>query len=351
MLKKILKITILNQIAGFILSMVIVLISSTFYRYNINISISLIFTNSVGYIYLIIDSLYKKYLKESFEVKILKRLSKIFIGFLSLFLGIELSLFLSRLLLPIQVFSVSETIQDFLLITNIILIFIALFLGFIYKKMKTDIENKMKENERLEKLKLKSELAALQSKINPHFLFNTLNTILDMVYDYPEKVEEMILNLSTIYRKILYSSENEYYTLEQELDLVRKYLDIEKVRLGKRMEYEIKCNPELKNIEIPPLCIEPIVENSVIHGISPKKGNGKIEIAVETIDHTIKISVKDDGVGIDSKDFKLGFGVRSVKERLRIIYGEKTNLEVKQNEKNGVTVEIEIPLKEAKKWR
>ena len=349
MLKKLLQITIINQISGFVLSMITVLISSTFYRYNINIAISLIFTNSVGYIYFVIDSLFKRYLRETIEIKIFKRLSKIFLIFLSLFLGIELSLFLSRLLLPIQMFSVSESVQNFLMITNIILIFIVVFLGFIYKKLKTDIENEMKENERLEKLKLKSELAALQSKINPHFLFNTLNTILDLVYDYPEKVEEMILNLSTIYRKILYSSENEYYTLEQEIDLVKKYLDIEKVRLGNRMEYEIICNSELKNVEIPPLCIEPIVENSIIHGISPKKGNGKIQIVMETEDKKIKISVIDDGVGIESKDFKLGFGVRSVKERLKILYGEETKLEIKQNEKNGVTVEIEFPLKEAKK--
>jgi LytS/YehU family sensor histidine kinase len=349
MLKKLLQITIINQISGFVLSMITVLISSTFYRYNINIAISLIFTNSVGYIYFVIDTLFKRYLRETIEIKIFKRLSKIFLIFLSLFLGIELSLFLSRLLLPIQMFSVSESVQNFLMITNIILIFIVVFLGFIYKKLKTDIENEMKENERLEKLKLKSELAALQSKINPHFLFNTLNTILDLVYDYPEKVEEMILNLSTIYRKILYSSENEYYTLEQEIDLVKKYLDIEKVRLGKRMEYEIICNSELKNVEIPPLCIEPIVENSIIHGISPKKGNGKIQIVMKTEDKKIKISVIDDGVGIESKDFKLGFGVRSVKERLKILYGEETKLEIKQNEKNGVTVEIEFPLKEAKK--
>jgi len=179
------------------------------------------------------------------------------------------------------------------MITNIILIFIVVFLAFIYKKLKNDIENKIKENEKLEKLKLKSELAALQSKINPHFLFNTLNTILDLVYDYPEKVEEMILNLSTIYRKILYSSENEYYTLEQEIDLVKKYLDIEKVRLGNRMKYEIICAPELKNVEIPPLCIEPIVENSIIHGISPKKGNGKIQIITKIDDKKVKISVID----------------------------------------------------------
>jgi LytS/YehU family sensor histidine kinase len=349
MLKKLLQITIINQISGFILSMIIVLISSTFYRYNINIAISLIFTNSVGYIYFVIDSLFKRYLRETIEIKIFKRLSKLLLIFLSLFLGIELSLFLSRLLLPIQMFSVSEAVQNFLMITNIILIFIVVFLGFIYKKLKTDIENEMKENERLEKLNLKSELAALQSKINPHFLFNTLNTILDLVYDHPEKVEEMILNLSTIYRKILYSSENEYYTLEQEIDLVKKYLDIEKVRLGNRMEYEIICNPELKNAEIPPLCIEPIVENSIIHGISPKKGNGKVQIVIKTVDKKIKISVIDDGVGIESKDFKLGFGVRSVKERLKILYGEDAKLEIKQNKKNGVTVEIEFPLKEAKK--
>ncbi|TGG87918.1 ATP-binding protein [Geotoga petraea] len=105
----------------------------------------------------------------------------------------------------------------------------------------------------------------------------------------------------------------------------------------------------MKNAEIPPLCIEPIVENSIIHGISPKKGNGKVQIVIKTVDKKIKISVIDDGVGIESKDFKLGFGVRSVKERLKILYGEDAKLEIKQNEKNGVTVEIEFPLKEAKK--
>jgi hypothetical protein len=349
MLKKLLQITIINQISGLFLSMVIVFISSTFYKYNLNIAISLIFTNSIGYNYFLLDYLFKKYLKESIEIKIFKKLLQIFLIFLSLFLGIELFLFLSRFLLPVQVFRISESVQNFLMITNIILIFIVVFLAFIYKKLKNDIENKIKENEKLEKLKLKSELAALQSKINPHFLFNTLNTILDLVYDYPEKVEEMILNLSTIYRKILYSSENEYYTLEQEIDLVKKYLDIEKVRLGNRMEYEIICAPELKNVEIPPLCIEPIVENSIIHGISPKKGNGKIQIITKIENKKVKISVIDDGVGIESKDFKLGFGFSSVKERLKILYGEESKLEIKQNEKKGVTVEIEFPLKEAHK--
>lgn len=349
MLKKLLQITIINQISGLFLSMVIVFISSTFYKYNLNIAISLIFTNSIGYNYFLLDYLFKKYLKESIEIKIFKKLLQIFLIFLSLFLGIELFLFLSRFLLPVQVFRISESVQNFLMITNIILIFIVVFLAFIYKKLKNDIENKIKENEKLEKLKLKSELAALQSKINPHFLFNTLNTILDLVYDYPEKVEEMILNLSTIYRKILYSSENEYYTLEQEIDLVKKYLDIEKVRLGNRMEYEIICAPELKNVEIPPLCIEPIVENSIIHGISPKKGNGKIQIITKIENKKVKISVIDDGVGIENKDFKLGFGFSSVKERLKILYGEESKLEIKQNEKKGVTVEIEFPLKEAHK--
>lgn len=349
MLKKLLQITIINQISGLFLSMVIVFISSTFYKYNLNIAISLIFTNSIGYNYFLLDYLFKKYLKESIEIKIFKKLLQIFLIFLSLFLGIELFLFLSRFLLPVQVFRISESVQNFLMITNIILIFIVVFLAFIYKKLKNDIENKIKENEKLEKLKLKSELAALQSKINPHFLFNTLNTILDLVYDYPEKVEEMILNLSTIYRKILYSSENEYYTLDQELDLVKKYLDIEKVRLGNRVEYEIICAPEFKNVEIPPLCIEPIVENSIIHGISPKKGNGKIQIITKIENKKVKISVIDDGVGIENKDFKLGFGFSSVKERLKILYGEESKLEIKQNEKKGVTVEIEFPLKEAEK--
>ncbi|WP_308644224.1 histidine kinase [Oceanotoga sp.] len=344
-IKKFIKIIIINQISAFMLSALILLYTGTFYNFILNLEIALLFSNTIGLIYYFISSIINNLINDKIEIKFFNILIKIFIGTFSLFTGIQLSVLLSNMIFKIQFISYDKTFQNFLLISNMILLITAFFMIYVYRKLKKEIEIKIKENEKLNQLKLESELAALQSKINPHFLFNTLNTIIDLVYTSPEKVEEMIINLSSIYRKILYSSETELYTLDQELELVKKYLDIEKVRLGERLEYTIKVEDNLKNFKIPPLIIEPIVENSIIHGISKKIGIGHINIEVFKENKKLKILIKDDGIGFKSENIKFGFGVTSVKERLKILYSNESSFKILKNEDYGITVSISIPYK------
>lgn len=261
------------------------------------------------------------------------------VGIISLFLGIQLASNLSKYLLSFSVISFDKNTLFVFLITNGLLGSISLFLIYIYKKLKTQIEKKVQENEKLKHLQLQAELAALQSKINPHFLFNTLNTILDLVYDDPKKVEDVVLNLSSIYRKILYSPTDKFVSLENELSLVKQYLEIEKIRMGKRLSYIFEIDDESKNIEIPPLIIEPIVENAVIHGINPKIEGGTVTVTVKNNSGLVSVEVSDDGIGVENENFKLGFGMRSVKERIQIIFGEDSTFKIIKNNKGGVTVE------------
>jgi len=331
---------ILNQVSGVMLSLLMLFINGSFNYFNINIILSLIFTNSIGFSFLFLFSIYSYIIKDKIEIKSYRVIIYVIVGIISLFLGIQLASNLSKYLLSFSVISFDKNTLFVFLITNGLLGSISIFLIYIYKKLKTQIEKKVQENEKLKHLQLQAELAALQSKINPHFLFNTLNTILDLVYDDPKKVEDVVLNLSSIYRKILYSPTDKFVSLENELSLVKQYLEIEKIRMGKRLSYIFEIDDESKNIEIPPLIIEPIVENAVIHGINPKIEGGTVTVTVKNNSGLVSVEVSDDGIGVENENFKLGFGMRSVKERIQIIFGEDSTFKIIKNNKGGVTVRI-----------
>jgi sensor histidine kinase YesM len=224
-------------------------------------------------------------------------------------------------------------------------------LSVLYDSLKEKIEKKVLENEELKRLQMRTQLIALQSKINPHFLFNTLNTMLNLVHKSPQKVENMILNLSDIYRRVLQVPENERILLKQEIDLVREYLEIEKIRLEERLSYYIKMDPGLENFRIPPLLIEPIVENAVIHGISPKSAGGFIQIEIEKNktqkenETVITIKVEDNGIGMEKQIGKVskGFGLYSVQERIRLIYKDRARFHIFPGTGGGTCVTLELP--------
>jgi len=213
-----------------------------------------------------------------------------------------------------------------------------------FYRLKTRLEIKNREYRDLENLQVKTRLAVLQARINPHFLFNTLNTILDLIYKSPQKAETVVLNLSDIYRDVLSQSGYETVPLEKELDLVRKYLEIEKIRMDERLNYRIECAEGLRAFEIPPLLLEPIVENAVIHGIAPRKEGGSILIRVEEKEGKCSICIEDTGQGIQSDDISGGFGIFSVRERLKLLYEEKASFSVEPGPKGGTRVKLEVPI-------
>jgi two-component system LytT family sensor kinase len=343
-LKRFILNTIINQLAGIALSLVLAAMAGTTRNFEINIRIALTFTNCIGYIYYAMDLLYTLFLKYRIEIKFLRVLIYSTLILISIFLGSQLSISIANSILNATFVPISDTVKSILMLINVILVFFVVALFIIYRDTKKQIERKIRENENLKNLQEKARMSALQAKINPHFLFNTLNTILDLVYVSPEKVEKVVLSLSDIYRKILYSSENEKCFLSEEMDLVRRYLDIEKIRIGDRLDYHINIDDKLKNMKIVPLLIEPIVENSVIHGIGPKKNGGMITVNASLNKQKAFFEIIDNGVGLSSKNFKMGFGINNVNERLKLFYGEEAGLKFTETLGGGLTVRFEIML-------
>ena len=214
---------------------------------------------------------------------------------------------------------------------------------FIYHKLKSDLQTQYNEIESLKRLHVEARFAILQSKVNPHFLFNTLNSILDLVFKAPKKVEEIVLNLSHIYRKVLNLPDNEAIYLEEEIELVKSYLEVEKIRFNKRLRYNFAIENKLKKFKIPPLIIQTLVENAIIHGISPKKDGGEIIISTKQIDDKVEIKVADNGIGIKSKANSSGFGLFGVQERLKLFYKDKAEFVIDSIQQVGTEIRMTIP--------
>ena len=177
-----------------------------------------------------------------------------------------------------------------------------------------------------------SELKALQSQINPHFLFNVLNTMTSLIRTNPEKAREVTIDLSNYLR---YNLDNNLKSVEliKELNQIDTYIKIEKARFGDKLNIVYDVEESLYNFQIPSLIIQPLVENSIKHGILKKRDKGFVKIIVKKIDKDIEVAIEDDGVGIeqaviDNLDKKIeeNIGLKNVHQRLKLLYGEGLNI-------------------------
>ncbi|MCK5760579.1 MAG: tetratricopeptide repeat protein, partial [Candidatus Delongbacteria bacterium] len=215
---------------------------------------------------------------------------------------------------------------------------LALMYFLTYGKLKRRKINEL----RLDKRRVRAELSSLESKINPHFFFNSLSSISTLININPENAKKMLQNISGLFRYALRTSKNPFVTLDEEVSIVKKYLELEKIRFGNRLEFELNIPEILYNIQIPPLLIQPLVENSIKHAISDNIHGGKVEITCEDTSHnTILITVKDNGTGVSTNGNGTGFGLNSIKERLELMFKKDYKFEI--NKKNGYEVKIQIP--------
>ncbi|HTR79986.1 MAG TPA: sensor histidine kinase [Bacteroidota bacterium] len=210
------------------------------------------------------------------------------------------------------------------------------------ERMARQLREKELNEERLTRTKMEAELQALQAKINPHFLFNTLNSIASLISENPKAAESTVEKLSELFRYTLKNAEKNTVTLAEELSIVKTYLEIEKVRFGDRLQFELKCDPSVEGLNIPALIVQPLVENGVKHGIGPKVGGGTIRIEATQTDGQCCISVVDDGDGLKETGNKNGFGLRSIEERLRLRYGDAASLRIVPG--SGTHFLITIPI-------
>ncbi|GAB6158167.1 PocR ligand-binding domain-containing protein [Desulfotomaculum varum] len=209
------------------------------------------------------------------------------------------------------------------------------------------------EKEILERKIIDLETKNMSLVINPHFLFNTLNTIARIAYfEKSHTTEELIYCLSDLLRYNL-KQDDELHTIGNEVDNIEKYLYIQKVRFKNRLEYDIDIPDHIKPYRIPNMTIQPIVENALIHGISPKRDGGTIKIYAEKYKDDINISVMDNGNGFPKEvlenlhqtESKLGIGLRSTDKRLKQYFGEHYGLKIVKSDYSGSTVTISIPTK------
>lgn len=205
------------------------------------------------------------------------------------------------------------------------------------------IEHRLQEQE---KLLMATRVEALASQINPHFLFNTLTSISSLIRSQPETARVLIVKLSGLLRRLLRAQEH-FVTLREELEAIDEYLDIEHVRFGARLRIDKQIDPACLGTIVPSMMLQPIVENSIKHGIEPKVGEGTITIRTTRNGTDVVIDVIDNGVGVEpaqaSRVQGSGIGLRNVNERLRVIYGSNYQLQLDSLPGEGTCVRIAIP--------
>lgn len=193
-----------------------------------------------------------------------------------------------------------------------------------------------------------AELRSLRYQVNPHFLFNTLNSLSTLVMrSQPEEAEKMILNLSKFYRTSLSGDPLEDVPLHEEVHLQRLYLDIEAVRFPNRLRSKIAIPSELENMLVPGLILQPLVENSIKHGVSHSKKPVTISISATANEDSLKLTVADNGdAGKTATDGEknTGIGLANVRDRLETRFGRESDVKVIRSEKGGFVVELTIPL-------
>jgi two-component system, LytTR family, sensor kinase len=215
----------------------------------------------------------------------------------------------------------------------------------------TRIEMKLEERERL---LLQSRMEALQSQINPHFLFNTLNSVASLVRFDPDTAREMILKLSKILRRLLKKTDS-FVELREEIEFIDDYLDIEVIRFGRdKLKVVKELDPASLEVIVPAMLIQPIVENSIKHGLAPKISGGTIFLRSRVSDGMLVIEVEDDGVGIvepgseasewNPRQHGTGIGMANVRERLNVLYSDAARVEVESRTGAGTIVRILLPI-------
>jgi two-component system LytT family sensor kinase len=207
------------------------------------------------------------------------------------------------------------------------------------------IRNELKIEEQ-NRLLMESRLEALTRQINPHFLFNTLNSISSLVRTDPELARVLIQKLSNIMRRLLRRSEA-LTTLREELDFVDDYLSIERVRFGEKLQVIREVDDASLDTPVPSMLLQPLVENSIKHGIQPKVEGGTIRIRGSHSEGRLHLEISDDGQGIPEEKigwiYDEGVGLSNVQERVKMLYGEDFHFRVASKYGQGTRVEIELP--------
>ncbi|GAA2645493.1 histidine kinase [Nonomuraea recticatena] len=215
-----------------------------------------------------------------------------------------------------------------------------------------DSQLELAELDRSRTLLMEAEVRALRAQISPHFIYNSLTTIASFVRTDPERARELLLEFAD-FTRYSFRRHGDFTTLAEELRSIDRYLILERARFGDHLRVTLRIAPEVLPVAVPFLCLQPLVENAVRHGLESKNGVGRIAIVAEDAGAECHISVEDDGLGMDPERLRRilagdvsaesGVGLANVDERLRQVYGDEYGLVVETAEGAGTKVNIRVP--------
>ncbi len=215
-----------------------------------------------------------------------------------------------------------------------------------YKMTGAKLELQQRENQQLsaEKELAEIQLRLLQAQIEPHFLFNTLSNIHSLIETDPHRASTVLESFSDYLRASLRRSRGGDTTLAEELALIDAYMDIQQTRMGERLKFKVDVPKTLLNIPCPPMLVQPLVENAVVHGIEPQVEGGCVELRAMLNDGKLHITVNDDGAGFAVGTEGNGLALENIRARLQALYGDIACLTISAHEPHGVQVLLEMPL-------
>lgn len=219
----------------------------------------------------------------------------------------------------------------------------------VYEKYKaqirvSEIQLQAKELERERALKLATEarLSSLESRIHPHFLFNTINSVSSLIHDDPRRAEKMLSQMAELLRFSLDSAHRGLVPLAREMRIVEDYLEIEKARFGDRLRYKIQVSEAFSDIGVPPLSVQTLVENSVKYAVSARRKGGYIAVSAFKDGDRLLLQVSDDGPGFPTNELPAGHGLSNLQERLKALFGSDADL-LMISQDTGSTVTVQVP--------
>jgi sensor histidine kinase YesM len=248
-----------------------------------------------------------------------------------------------------QIFSIhlDRAQMDLLQIVILVITFGSVASYFFYSKARLRVSEEEIQQEKIKRLSsekeaLEANLRLLQAQVEPHFLFNTLSNILSLIDTNPANGKSMLADLIRYLRTSLSRTFPDQITLDREIDMIKAYLNIQKIRMGERLHFQVELPEAIREHPFPPMLLQPLVENAIKHGLEPKMEGGEITIQAAEEDDRIRIEVRDTGLGFSSFQ-GTGVGIGNVRERIQLLYGGKGRLILEENKPNGVRAIVEVP--------
>jgi sensor histidine kinase YesM len=232
-----------------------------------------------------------------------------------------------------------------LILSSVAVAFIVTYERLRSRLQVSAMELRTKELERQRALKLATDarLSSLESRVHPHFLFNTINSVSSLIPEDPKRAERMLTQMANLLRFSLDSAQAGLVTLEKETRIVEDYLEIERARFEERLRYEISVPADLNFACVPPLALQTLAENSVKYAVSARRQGATIRISASRSEQNLVLEVRDDGPGFQAFDLPSGHGLNNLQERLAVVFGEQAKLDI-ESTAAGTSVRIEAPL-------